>query len=78
MMMSQMHLKISARRKPTFNYIRHFFYQRKQNNQEGEHFDQFLTETKKLSKSCEFDTQEEAKVRTRLVFGIFTFKHKGW
>lgn len=55
---------------PKTNIIfeRHCFYMRSQ--QEGESFDSFLTDVKKLSKSCEFGTQEEALTRDRLIFGI--------
>ncbi|KAB0797432.1 hypothetical protein PPYR_08426 [Photinus pyralis] len=39
--------------------------------QEGEGFDQFLTDIKKLSKSCEFGLLSDEMVRDRIVLGIY-------
>lgn len=45
------------------------FYSRLQ--QEAEGFDQFLTDVKKLSQSCEFGTLCDEMVRDRIVLGIY-------
>lgn len=49
-------------------YERFMFYNRKQ--EEGEPFDHFLTDLKKLEKSCEFGSETESMIRDRIVLGI--------
>ena len=49
-------------------YERYVFYQRKQEN--GETFDNFLSDLRKLVKTCDFGTVEDSTVRDRIVMGI--------
>lgn len=50
-------------------YERFLFYKRKQ--EEGESFDHFLTDLKKLSQSCEFGAaSNDSMIRDRIVLGI--------
>lgn len=49
-------------------YERFLFYNRKQD--EGEPFDHFLTDLKKLSKTCDFGDSCDSMIRDRIVFGI--------
>ena len=49
-------------------YERYVFYQRKQDN--GESFDSFLSELRKLVKTCDFNTVEDSTIRDRIVMGI--------
>lgn len=49
-------------------YERFKFFSRKQG--EGEAFDHYLTDVKKLSTTCEFGEQQESLIRDRIVLGI--------
>ena len=49
-------------------YERYVFYKRKQEN--GETFDSFLAELRRLVKTCEFGAVEDSTVRDRIVMGI--------
>lgn len=49
-------------------YERFVFYKRQQ--LEGEKFDHFFTDIKKLAKSCEFGDQENSLIRDRIVLGV--------
>ena len=49
-------------------YERYVFYKRKQEN--GETFDSFLAELRKLVKTCDFGTVKDSTVRDRIVMGI--------
>jgi len=49
-------------------YERYLFYKRKQEN--GETFDSFVAELRKLVKTCDFGAAEDSTVRDRIVMGI--------
>jgi hypothetical protein len=49
-------------------YERFIFYNRKQEEQES--FEHFLTDLKRIIKSCEFGLQEKDMLRDRIVIGI--------
>lgn len=49
-------------------YERFIFYSR--NQKDGEMFDKFLVDLKKLSKTCEFDQNKDDMIRDRIVLGI--------
>ena len=49
-------------------YERYLFYKRKQQN--GEAFESFLAELRKLVKTCDFGAVEDSTVRDRIVMGI--------
>ena len=49
-------------------YERYVFYKRKQDN--GEAFESFLAELRKLVKTCDFGAVEDSTVRDRIVMGI--------
>lgn len=53
-------------------YDRFLFYQRKQ--KEGEPFDTFLMDIRRLVKNCEFDDKENEMMRDRIVMGIYDKK----
>ncbi|KAB0796868.1 hypothetical protein PPYR_10929 [Photinus pyralis] len=54
------------RKNQVFN--RYKFFNR--NQAEGESFDNFLTDLKKIAKICEFEKQEESLVRDKIILGI--------
>ncbi|XP_046142800.1 uncharacterized protein K02A2.6-like [Osmia bicornis bicornis] len=56
--------------KPRVNIIieRHKFHSRRQ--EEGEPFDSFLTDLRKLAKNCDFEQQEESLIRDRIVIAV--------
>lgn len=47
---------------------RHLFFQR--NQKEGETFDEFLTELKRLSLDCAFDVLKDSLIKDRIISGI--------
>lgn len=49
-------------------YERHNFYKRIQHD--GESFDSFLMEIKRLAKSCDFGNAENEMIRDRIVMGV--------
>ncbi|XP_031327272.1 uncharacterized protein LOC116158601 isoform X1 [Photinus pyralis] len=55
---------------PRKNHVfnRYKFFNR--NQAEGESFDNFLTDLKKIAKICEFEKQEESLVRDKIILGI--------
>lgn len=53
-------------------YERFVFYKRKQS--QGESFDEFLADIKKLAKPCEFGQAKDEMLRDRIVLGIFDTK----
>lgn len=53
-------------------YERFLFYQRKQ--KDGETFDSFLIDIKRLVRTCEFKEQENDMLRDRIVMGVFDAK----
>jgi hypothetical protein len=49
-------------------YERYVFYQRRQEN--GETFEAFLSDIRRLVKTCDFGTVEDSAIRDRIVMGI--------
>lgn len=60
--------------KPKTNELYERYIFNKRDQKEGESFDSFLMDIKRLARTCEYKETEEMMLRDRIVFGIFNGK----